>query len=604
MQQKAASSFWRAALLSCGLTAAHPLFLGTTAANPPFERRVLMLSIDGLHALDMANYIQANPNSTLASLSRNAISYTSAYTVKPSDSFPTFLATITGGSPISTGVWYDDSYDRSLWPPGVTSGPTGTAILFNEVIDLDWTAIDGGGGINPDLLPRDPARGGAIVYPHDFLRVNTIFEVVKGAGGRTALCEKHLSYEIAHGPSGEGVDDLYTPEIASNNQFGVSMTKSVGATEAYDDLKVQAILNQVNGRDHTGDSIAGVPTLFGMNFQAVSVAQRLRQNLSISGSPMPGPGGYVDSAGTPSAYLSDALSHTDASIGLIVTNLQSRGLLDSTYIVVLGKHGNAPMDPSRLLIANGDPTNPAADLAFLIDPSIVTVAKITADDVALFWLDDQSKAETAAAVLRDNQGQALAQDVFAGESLKLLWNDPLIDPRTPDIVLFPRPGVIYTTSTKKLAEHGGASEDDTHVALLVANPSFQPQTNKTPVVTTQIAPTILQLLGLNPLSLQAVVQERTPLLPGFEPMQAAINSPFRPSTISFTPASVLHLNNRQAQFQLTDIQKLNYVVQASSGLTNWVSISTNNLVVSGSATLTDAQANRFTNRFYRALLTP
>jgi arylsulfatase A-like enzyme len=164
--------------------------------------------------------------------------------------------------------------------------------------------------------------------------------------------------------------------------------------------------------------------------------------------------------------------------------------------------------------------------------------------------------------------------------------------------------VIYTTSTKKLAEHGGASEEDTHVALLISNPNFQPQTNKTPVVTTQIAPTVLQLLGLNPLSLQAVVQERTPLLPGFEPMQAAINSPFKSSAINFKPATVLHLMNRQSQFQLTDIQTQNYVIQASSELTNWVSISTNNLVVSGTATLTDLQANHFTNRFYRAVLKP
>jgi hypothetical protein len=62
----------------------------------------------------------------------------------------------------------------------------------------------------------------------------------------------------------------------------VSLTKSVAATRAYDDLKVQAILNQVSGRDHTGGSIVGVPILFGMNLQAVSVAQRLREDLSIN----------------------------------------------------------------------------------------------------------------------------------------------------------------------------------------------------------------------------------------------------------------------------------------------------------------------------------
>src|SRR5207237_4120682 len=143
----------------------------------------------------------------------------------------------------------------------VTSGPTGTAVTFTEAPDLNPLALDGGGGLNQYALPRDPARDGALVYPHDYLRVNTIFEVVKAAGGRTAYAEKHLTYEIAHGPSGQGVDDLYTPEINANNQYGVSITKSVAATKAYDDLKVQAVINQIHGLDHTGSNAAHVPTI-------------------------------------------------------------------------------------------------------------------------------------------------------------------------------------------------------------------------------------------------------------------------------------------------------------------------------------------------------
>lgn len=39
-------------------------------------------------------------------------------------------------------------------------------------------------------------------------------QVIKAAGLRTAYAEKHPSYEVLHGPSGAGVDDLYTPEIS------------------------------------------------------------------------------------------------------------------------------------------------------------------------------------------------------------------------------------------------------------------------------------------------------------------------------------------------------------------------------------------------------
>jgi hypothetical protein len=134
----------------------------------------------------------------------------------------------TGGLPRSTGAFYDVSYDRSLSPPaettpyGIPGGPglcpkvVGTQVGFDEEIDIDYTKLDAGGGINPKYLPRDPKNGCAPVYPHQYIRVNTIFEVVKAAGGYTAWPDKHQSYELVKGPSGKGVDDYYVPEINSS----------------------------------------------------------------------------------------------------------------------------------------------------------------------------------------------------------------------------------------------------------------------------------------------------------------------------------------------------------------------------------------------------
>jgi arylsulfatase A-like enzyme len=73
--------------------------------------------------------------------------------------------------------------------------------------------------------------------------------------------------------------------------------------------------------------------------------------------------------------------------------------------------------------------------------------------------------------------------------------------------------VIYTGGSK-IAEHGGFNEDDTHVALLVANPILAGTSINTAVATTQIAPTILKALGYNPQELDAVRLEGTPSLPG------------------------------------------------------------------------------------------
>ena len=69
-----------------------------------------------------------------------------------------------------------------------------------------------------------------------------------------------------------------------------------------------------------------------------------------------------------------------------------------------------------------------------------------------------------------------------------------------------------------LLTHGGFSDEDTNVALLISNPGFGSKVViKTPVETTQIAPTILAALGLDPEKLQAVKIEYTNVLPGLFP---------------------------------------------------------------------------------------
>lgn len=104
--------------------------------------------------------------------------------------------------------------------------------------------------------------------------------------------------------------------------------------------------------------------------------------------------------------------------------------------------------------------------------------------------------------------------VLASDSLKLKFNDPLHDNRTPDLFVQPEYGTIYAASTKKNAEHGGFSIGDTNVALIVSNPQLRARTVKTPVATSQVAPTILEALGLKAESLDAVRIERTQVLPG------------------------------------------------------------------------------------------
>src|SRR5437870_11727322 len=110
-------------LTSAAITLALTLSVAYPAENDQGDgqeegiHHVLLVSVDGLHAVDLANYIKTHPNSALAQLSRHGITYPQASCSKPSDSFPGLLAMVTGGSPGTTGVYYDDSYDRLLLPP-------------------------------------------------------------------------------------------------------------------------------------------------------------------------------------------------------------------------------------------------------------------------------------------------------------------------------------------------------------------------------------------------------------------------------------------------------------------------------------------------------
>lgn len=539
-------------------------------------RHVLLISIDGMHALDFINCSKgisgANngqpycPN--LAELGETGVNYLDTATSKPSDSFPGLMALVTGGSPRTVGAFYDVAYDRSLAPPKVTTGNgvaggnctpgvfPGTRTEYDEGIDIDQTKLNGGaaagdGGIasiDPDRLVRDPANGCAPVYPWNFVRTNTIFGVVHAAGGYTAWSDKHPSYSAVSGPGkGNNVDDYYSPDINSIpvNLPGVpgcnplpdqtavassnAWTDSFQNIQCYDTLKVNAILNEINGKKHNGLGTAPTPTLFGMNFQVVSVGQKLiEKSLSLTG-------GYEDAQGTPTRSLLSEIQFADASIGKMVAALKARGLLDSTLIIISAKHGQSPVDSPRYLgisTTSGDPvtTSPATILdgdgclPLSESPSNPTGIGPTEDDVSLIWLDSKCTTESAVTML-ETQSPATGNiagigQIFWGPGITQIFNAPGLlpegDPRTPDILVTPNVGVTYSGSSKKLAEHGGFAHDDVNVMLLLSNPSFARNTVTSPVETLQIAPTILEALGLDPNALQAVQKEHTQVLPAVQ----------------------------------------------------------------------------------------
>jgi hypothetical protein len=531
-------------------------------------QHVLLLSIDGMHALDFANCATAGTCPHLAGLGTDGVTYTRTSTSKPSDSFPGLMALVTGGTPKTVGAYYDVAYDRVLAPPAVDTGNgllhgdchqhqvNGTSTEYEEGVDFHqnflngigpggpYSTIDGGAlAIDPGKLPRDPFSHPmpcAPVYPWNFIRTNTIYGVIHAAGGRTAWADKHAVYAAVSGPTGtadpSNVDDYYSPDvnsdvialtgiktalgmpcdpIADNN--GGAWTDSFKNIQCYDQLKVNAVVNWINGRTHLGGSHAPVPAIFGMNFQAVSVAQKLIENGTK--------GGYLDAAGTPTQAMKEAIEYVDAAVGQMLDALADRHLRDTTAIIITAKHGQSPIDTHRFFPipghahANGHP--PSDFVAADLPDSELNQIGPTEDDISLLWLKPGSDTASAVAVLEANAAAAGIGQIFYGPSLTTMFNAPGLpadggDPRTPDIIVQPNVGVVYTTSLKKQSEHGGFAHDDTNVMLLVAAPGLHPKTITTFVETTQVAPTILSLLGLDPRALDAVRIEGTAVLPGLK----------------------------------------------------------------------------------------
>jgi hypothetical protein len=200
------------------------------------NRHVLLISIDGMHAVDFENCVAAGTCPTLAALGKTGVNYTRTTTSRPSDSFPGLMALVTGGSPRTVGAFYDVAYDRVLAPPLVTTGnglpgtsdpnnnpalapcvPNriyGTQTEYEEGDEFNQLLLNGGnpqaanvadGGypaVNPDRLVRDPFNNCKPVYPWNFVRTNTIYGVIHAAGGYTAWSDKHAVYALVSGPTG------------------------------------------------------------------------------------------------------------------------------------------------------------------------------------------------------------------------------------------------------------------------------------------------------------------------------------------------------------------------------------------------------------------
>ena len=514
---------------------------------------MLLISVDGLHQSDLRWFIRHNPGSELAALAARGAEYSHIQTPVPSDSDPGMTAQMTGGDPRTTGVYYDVEYNHALLEAGTTSchgQATGADVIYDSPDDIDVTKLDAGQGLsglpdsilqmtqtpqdllNPATFPVDPQTCQPI-SPSSYLKVNTIFNVAHDDGLLTAWSDKHPVYTSFNGPEGNGITDSFDPEIDSTAlkpggmpyPGGIAWTGDNAATMQYDSYKVQAVLNWIDGYNHSRSAHVGVPAIFGMNFQTVSTAEKLPTSDGLAG-------GYEPGTNIPGPLLQRALIYIDQQLAAMVSELRSQGILGSTAIVVSAKHGQSPQDPNDLTRIDDGPIIDGINAAWqAAHPGAGNVvAAGTDDDAVMMWLNP--KTQQAADFVRnyllthpatgntaDGGSRTLQQSglrrVFAGASAARYFGVPVSDPSHPDIWGIVQHGVVYTGGTGKIAEHGGADPEDRDVPILLYAPhAVEPGVFGERLETTSIAPTIMRLLGLNPDALQAVRIQGTPILPG------------------------------------------------------------------------------------------
>ncbi|MCJ1415379.1 hypothetical protein MMC32_001711 [Xylographa parallela] len=460
-------------------------------AKTQLFKHVAVFSIDGFHATDVEKYVVARPKSTIAQLLETGYEYTNAYTSEPSDSFPGTVAQFTGASPRTTGIFYDDTYDRTFYLPSSNcSGPPGAEVQYTEVCDYNDTLLFSG-GIDPANLPQSIVNGVCTdIYPHARLRVNTVFEIARAAGMVTAYTDKHPAYDVVRGPSGTGLSLGYFPEINA-------IPTLVNTTIQYDDLHVSAFLDWINATDpaHSEGTLDGrVPNLFGGNFQSINVAEKQD--------------GYENATNNPfTPGLLATFDFIDQSFARIVSALRAKNIYNETLIVVASKHGNAPINPAKYAKINP---------ALVMNATGVDILQQTSDDIAIIWLANHSDTEKAVANLQKQASALKIKNIIYGQTLiDRGFGNPLTDPAVPDIFVEPVEGIIYTTSKTKIAEHGGFHQDDRHIACFVSNPRLKKRKISTLTSTRQVGPTILKALGLNVTALQGAHVENTTVLQGF-----------------------------------------------------------------------------------------
>jgi hypothetical protein len=214
----------------------------------------------------------------------------------------------------------------------------------------------------------------------------------------------------------------------------------------------------------------------------------------------------------------------------MLSQIHEDGLTGSTTVILTAKHGQSPQDPNKLITVQDGPIVTAINTAWqqTHPGNAKLIVAGTSDDLWQSYLSDTSPA--AADFVKSylwnhtaqgydvNKKPVIVQhsglsQIWAGRDAARFFGVAVDNGHYPDVFGKVQEGIVYGKPTK-LAEHGGMNPADRHVLMVVSGPGIRAHLQAAPVETTQVAPTVLALLGLDPAELTAVHAEGTRVLPG------------------------------------------------------------------------------------------
>lgn len=475
---------------------------------------------------------------------KSGVMYVNVYMLGLLDLFLGFVVLVMGGLLKMVGLFYDVLYDCNLYVLSdiMCLGKQGWNVVFDEMIGIDvqnggvFVYFDGGGVFNLQVILYVKVNGQCVlVYLYNYVKINMVFEVVKV--GVLNVCivwvDKYVwGYDWLNGWLGIGVDDLMCIEINL-----IDLVINIVYIDVYlyivcfDNLYVQVLINQIGGCDLIGMKIVLVLMLFGMNFQMLSVVQKV---LVVKG------GGYFDVDFMLNGQVVNVIMYVDDVIGYVVVVLKQVNLYLLMVVIVMLKYGQLLSDYMKF-VKNGDMLMKLFEVNNFFDLNgnfgqnnmmmgnlndglgLVGMGFVQIDDVGLIWFCDCSQCMVVVQMLKVNFGCNVLGICVDGLQVYVLYGvvfvecfGDLVNGCMLDIVVQLNLGVIYMLSMKKDEEYGGNVLDDSYFGLFVLYLGIYCVCMVNDFVgMKQVVLMIFVLFGVDLCLLQVVVVENMCVLLGF-----------------------------------------------------------------------------------------